>query len=98
MVSAGAILRALKRRPLRFSRLPRAAMEQLRAARADGERVRYEDVAAPTLLILAAGLGERHMADRMTYAERIAGTRVERVVGTHFLHTDAPAEVATLTA
>ncbi len=78
------------------SRLPGAALEQLRAARADGEGLRYEDVAAPTLLILASGLGEQHMADRMTYAERIAGTRVERVMGTHFLHTDAPAEVAAL--
>lgn len=77
-------------------RLPRAAMEQLRSARADGEDIAYQDVAAPTLLILASGLGEQHMADRLSYAERIPGTRVERVFGTHFLHTDAPAEVAAL--
>lgn len=79
-------------------RLPRAAMEQLRAARADGEGLRYEAVAAPTLLLLAASLGDQHMADRMTYAERIAGTRVERVPGTHFLHTDSPDLVAELIA
>jgi pimeloyl-ACP methyl ester carboxylesterase len=77
-------------------RLPRAAMEQLRAARADGEGIAYEDVAAPTLLILATGLGDRHMADRMEYAQRIPNTHVARVFGTHFLHTDAPAEVAAL--
>jgi pimeloyl-ACP methyl ester carboxylesterase len=77
-------------------RLPRAAMEQLRAARADGERIAYEAVTAPTLLILASGLGEQHMADRLEYAQRIPDTRVARVLGTHFLHTDAPAEVAAL--
>jgi pimeloyl-ACP methyl ester carboxylesterase len=78
------------------SRLPGHVLDQLRAARGDGERVRLEGVRAPTLLLLAAGLGDQHMADRMVYAERIPGTRVERVMGTHFLHTDAPETVARL--
>lgn len=77
-------------------RLPRGAMEQLRAVRADGETIRYQDVSAPTLLIVATGLGEKHAADRLVYAERITGTRVARVFGTHFLHTDAPEDVAAL--
>jgi pimeloyl-ACP methyl ester carboxylesterase len=76
-------------------RLPRAAMEQLRAARADGHTIPYEAVRAPTLLLVATGVEER-MADRLVYAERIAGTRVVEVAGTHFLHTDAPHEVARL--
>jgi pimeloyl-ACP methyl ester carboxylesterase len=76
-------------------RLPRSAMEQLRAARADGHAIAYEAVQAPTLLLVATGVEER-MADRLVYAQRIQGTRVAEVAGTHFLHTDAPEEVARL--
>jgi pimeloyl-ACP methyl ester carboxylesterase len=76
-------------------RLPQAAMEQLRAARADGHAVAYEAVVAPTLLLVATGVAEK-LAGRLAYAERIRGTRVERVAGTHFLHTDAPGEVSRL--
>jgi len=74
-------------------RLPRVAMEQLRAARADGHSIPYESVRAPTLLLVATGVKDK-MAGRLVYAERIPGTRVEKVEGTHFLHTDAPQEVA----
>jgi pimeloyl-ACP methyl ester carboxylesterase len=70
-------------------------MEQLRGARADGHSIPYEAVRAPTLLLVATGVRER-MADRMTYAQRIPGTRVAEVEGTHFLHTDAPDDVAKL--
>jgi pimeloyl-ACP methyl ester carboxylesterase len=76
-------------------RLPQAAMQQLRAARADGHTIPYEDVRAPTLLLVATESTDR-MADRLVYADRIPGTRVETVEGTHFLHTDAPEEVARL--
>ena len=79
-------------------RLPRSVLDQLRAARADGEQVQLEAIRSPTLLIVANGLGDRHVADRMVYAARIPGTQVERVMGTHFLHTDAPEEVAGLIA
>jgi pimeloyl-ACP methyl ester carboxylesterase len=78
-------------------RLPRTAMEQLRAARADGHSISYEAVRAPTLLLVATAVKER-MADRLVYAQRIPGTRVAEVDGTHFLHTDAPEEVARLAA
>jgi pimeloyl-ACP methyl ester carboxylesterase len=76
-------------------RLPRTAMEQLRAARADGHTIPYDAVTAPTLLLVATGVKEK-MADRLVYAELIPGTRVVEVAGTHFLHTDAPALVARL--
>jgi pimeloyl-ACP methyl ester carboxylesterase len=76
-------------------RLPQAAMEQLRAARADGHTIPYESVTAPTLLLVATDGGEK-MEDRLVYAQRIRDTRVVRVDGTHFLHTDAPEEVARL--
>ena len=76
-------------------RLPRAAMEQLRAARADGHSIPYEAVRAPTLLLVATGLPDK-MDGRLAYARRIPGTRVAKVEGTHFLHTDAPDEVAQL--
>jgi pimeloyl-ACP methyl ester carboxylesterase len=76
-------------------RLPQAAMQQLRAARADGHSVAYEAVVAPTLLLVATGVAEK-LAGRLAYAERIPGTRVEHVAGTHFLHTDAPETVARL--
>jgi pimeloyl-ACP methyl ester carboxylesterase len=78
-------------------RLPRSAMEQLRAARADGHAITYEAVQAPTLLLLATGLPDK-MDGRLAYAQRIPGTRVVEVRGTHFLHTDAPEEVAQLVA
>jgi pimeloyl-ACP methyl ester carboxylesterase len=38
------------------------------------------------------------MDGRLAYAQRIPGTRVVEVRGTHFLHTDAPEEVAQLVA
>jgi pimeloyl-ACP methyl ester carboxylesterase len=76
-------------------RLPRSAMEQLRAARADGHTIAYEAVTAPTLLLVATDASEQ-MEGRLAYAERIRGTRVVEVAGTHFLHTDAPDEVARL--
>jgi pimeloyl-ACP methyl ester carboxylesterase len=79
-------------------RLPRTAVEQLRVTRAEFETVPFELIRAPTLLITASGLGEVHVTERLVYAARIPACRMVRLPGTHFLHTDAPDEVAALIA
>jgi 3-oxoadipate enol-lactonase len=78
-------------------KLPATAIDQLRLARAGGDDV-VEAVAgirAPTLLLIATRQREGRIAGKLAYAERIPGTTVVRIDGTHYLQTDAPDEVAT---
>jgi pimeloyl-ACP methyl ester carboxylesterase len=77
-------------------KLPATAIDQLRAARAEGGDVveAAGRITAPTLLLIATNQREGRIAGKLTYAERIPGTRVVRIDGTHYLQTDAPVEVA----
>jgi pimeloyl-ACP methyl ester carboxylesterase len=77
-------------------KLPPSAVGQLQAARADGRTVAdaLAGITVPTLLIVGSRQREDRIAQRMAYAERISGAEVVRVAGTHFVHTDAPDEVA----
>jgi len=77
-------------------KLPREIVPQLQAAREDGERVTeaLAGIAAPTLLLVGTRQTEGRIGHRLAYADRIPGVTVVRVAATHFVHTDAPGEVA----
>jgi len=75
---------------------PPEVVPQLQAAREDGEAVTaaVARISVPTLLLVGARQADERIAHRLAYAERIPGLTVVRIDGSHFLHTDAPAEVA----
>jgi pimeloyl-ACP methyl ester carboxylesterase len=77
-------------------KLPAAAIDQLQQARAAGDDVAEaaRQITAPTLLLLATRQSESRIAGKLAYAERIPGTRVVMIEGTHYLQTDDPAGVA----
>jgi pimeloyl-ACP methyl ester carboxylesterase len=77
-------------------KLPAAAIDQLRQARAGGDDVveAASGITAPTLLLLATRQRESRIAGKRAYAERIPGTTVVMVEGTHYLQTDAPERTA----
>jgi pimeloyl-ACP methyl ester carboxylesterase len=77
-------------------KLPLEVVPQLRRARENGEVVTEAlgKVRAPTLLLVAERQAESRRADKLAYADRIPGVRVLRLDGSHFLHSDCPAEVA----
>jgi pimeloyl-ACP methyl ester carboxylesterase len=81
-------------------RLPPAAVDQLRAAREDGDPVGslLGAIDCPVLLLVGTRQAAARVEDKLHYAEGICDVRVERIDATHFLHTDAPDRVAELIA
>jgi pimeloyl-ACP methyl ester carboxylesterase len=77
-------------------KLPVASLPELQAARASGLGVTdaLASIAVPTLIFIAVNQSDARIADKLAYAERMPGARVIRLPGTHFLHTDCPADVA----
>lgn len=77
-------------------KLPRSAVPRLRDARMGGDAVTaaIETITMPTLLLVAERQTPSRRADKLAYAERIRGATVQSIDGSHFLHTDAPDEVA----
>ena len=77
-------------------KLPPEVVPQLQAAREDGHLVTEAlgSIVAPTLLLVGTRQAEERIGHRMAYAERIPGVQVVPIPATHFIHTDAPAEVA----
>jgi len=73
-------------------------LEQLRAARADGNRVRdmVAAVTAPTLMFVSAKASPDRQAQKLEYAQLIPDIRVEKVDATHAIHQDEPDLVATM--
>jgi pimeloyl-ACP methyl ester carboxylesterase len=97
-VRARSFLFGLRRLPdgSLVGKLPRDAVPQLKAARADGQRVAHalESITVPVLLIVGTRQAPDRIGHRMAYAERIPGIETNRIEGTHYVHTDAPADVA----
>ncbi len=79
-----------------IGKLPPEVVPQLRHAREGGEVVTeaLAEIAAPTLLLVAERQSDGRRADKLVYAERIPDVKLVRLDGSHFLHTDLPAEVA----
>jgi pimeloyl-ACP methyl ester carboxylesterase len=79
-----------------IGKLPPEVVPQLRHAREGGEVVTeaLAEIAAPTLLLVAERQSDGRRADKLAYAERIPDVKLVRLDGSHFLHTDLPAEVA----
>jgi pimeloyl-ACP methyl ester carboxylesterase len=77
-------------------KLPPEVVPQLQAAREDGDAVATAlgRISCPTLLLVGTRQPDERIAHRLAYGERIPGVTIVRIDGTHFLHTDAPAEVA----
>jgi pimeloyl-ACP methyl ester carboxylesterase len=77
-------------------KLPPEVVPQLRRAREHGEVVTdaLARIAVPTLLLVAERQSEARRADKLAYADRVPDVTVVRLDGSHFLHTDCPAEVA----
>jgi pimeloyl-ACP methyl ester carboxylesterase len=77
-------------------KLPRAAVGHLQEARRDPTEVTaaVAGIRQPTLLLVAERQSPARRADKLRYADVITGTVVRSIDGSHFLHTDAPAEVA----
>lgn len=97
-VRARSFLFGLRRMPdgRLVGKTPPELVPQLQAARADGEAVvaALGTIAVPTLLLVGTRQADERIAHRMAYADRIPGVTVVRIDGTHFIHTDRPAEVA----
>jgi pimeloyl-ACP methyl ester carboxylesterase len=79
-----------------IGKLPLEVVSQLQRAREGGEVVTeaLAHIAAPTLLLVAERQSDGRRADKLAYAERIPDVKLVRLDGSHFLHTDLPAEVA----
>jgi pimeloyl-ACP methyl ester carboxylesterase len=77
-------------------KLPPEVVPQLQAAREDGHLVTEAlgSISAPTLLLVGTRQSEERIGHRMAYGGRIPGVQVVRIPATHYIHTDAPAEVA----
>ena len=77
-------------------RLPASAVEQLRTARESGDSVGpYLDrITCPVLLLVGTRQSAARRRDKLAYAAGPPDVCVVAVNGTHFLHTDAPGEVA----
>ena len=77
-------------------KLPIDVVPLLRQAREGAEEVTeaLSRIAAPTLLVVSERQSPLRIADKLEYAKRIAGIVVERVDASHFVHTDAPDELA----
>ncbi len=77
-------------------KLPREAVAHLQEARRDPTEVTaaVAGIRQPTLLLVAERQSPARRADKLRYADVIGGAIVRSIDGSHFLHTDAPAEVA----
>jgi pimeloyl-ACP methyl ester carboxylesterase len=77
-------------------KLPRAAVAKLRAARTDGSDVvaAVSTLRMPTLLLVADRQPPERRAHKMRYGDLIPDVELVPIDGSHFIHTDAPAEVA----
>lgn len=77
-------------------KLPSGAVDHLRAARsgAEGVTTALATMTRPVLLLVAERQSAARIADKIAYADRLPQVRTVRIDGTHFLHTDAPAEVS----
>lgn len=77
-------------------KLPPEVVPLLRQARENGEVVTaaLRNISMPTLLLVAEHQSPARLADKLEYRERIPHAQVERLPGSHFLHTDVPDRVA----
>ena len=79
-----------------IGKLPRGAVARLRDARADATAVTdaVQGLTVPPHVLVAERQGAARRADRQRYVELIPGATAQTIDGSHFLHTDRPAEVA----
>lgn len=79
-----------------IGKLPTPVVERLREARTGGEDVTaaLNDLATPTLLLVATRRPPARMAHKLAYAERLPDVTTIHRDGSHFLHTDVPDRVA----
>ena len=78
------------------ARMSRDVLAQLRAARGDGDRIRetVAAVRAPALMFVSSKAPPKRQAQKLEYADLIAGLQVELVDATHSIHQDQPDFVA----
>jgi pimeloyl-ACP methyl ester carboxylesterase len=81
-------------------KLPRSVVARLRAARTDGSDVvaAVAGLRTPTLLLVADRQPPERRAHKLRYGELIRDVEMVAIDGSHFIHTDAPADVAALIA
>ncbi|MDQ7908911.1 alpha/beta hydrolase [Phytohabitans sp. ZYX-F-186] len=77
-------------------KLPREVLAQLRAARVDSDEVGpyLANVTAPTLLLVASTSDERRQGEKLAYGSGIPGTEVRFFHTSHYMHVDAPDDIA----
>ncbi|MFC0527528.1 alpha/beta fold hydrolase [Phytohabitans kaempferiae] len=77
-------------------KLPREVLAQLRAVRLDSDEVGpyLPQVTAPTLLLVASTSDERRQGEKLAYGEGIDGAEVRFFPTSHYMHVDAPDDIA----
>jgi pimeloyl-ACP methyl ester carboxylesterase len=77
-------------------KLPRSVLAQLRAVRLDTDEVGpyLPRVSAPTLLLVASTSDASRQAEKLAYRDGIPGTQVRFFPTSHYMHIDAPDDIA----
>ena len=77
-----------------FGKMPRRVLDELERVRGDDVlRPLTADVTAPTLLLVSSRSDAHRQSQKLEYAERIDGTRVVMLDGTHSLQHDCVQDV-----